>query len=166
MVVRRWWIWGAAVAVICVIVLAFGLRARQARLAGDPALRALTVVALARDGAQHPLTRDQIHAIIPLLRSLKDLAPDEREATRAVVREILSTLTPEQRAELRSQRPLFPGGRPARPGQTGARVAGGGGRFADAGGRGGDGAGPPDRMQLRARVIDRAVAILEQRASE
>lgn len=159
MVFRRWWFWVAAVAVICAIVLAVGVRGRQARLARDPAFRALAVVALARDGAQHPLTKEQIRAIVPLLRSLKDLAPDEQEAARAVVREILNTLTPEQRAELRSRRPASLG----RAGQNGP---GFGGRFADGGGRGGDGSGPPDRLQLRARLIDRAVGFLEERAKE
>jgi uncharacterized membrane protein YgcG len=163
MAFRRWWVWAAAVAVVCVIVLAFGIRERRARQAGDPAFRALAVVALARDGAEQPLTKDQIRAIIPLLRSLKDFAPDEREATRAVAREILNTLTPEQRAELRNQRRAFPGGRPGRSGQDGTGFAGGGRRFADAGG---EGSGPPDRLQMRARIIDRAVAFLEQRMRE
>ena len=159
MAYRRWWVWAAAVAVVCVIVLAFGIRERRARPAGDPAFRALAVVALARDGAEHPLTKDQIRAIIPLLRSLKDFAPDEREATRAVAREIMNRLTPEQRAELRNQRRAFPGP----PGQDGTRFPGGARRFGDAGG---DGSGPPDRLQMRARIIDRAVAFLEQRANE
>jgi hypothetical protein len=166
MISRRWAVWAGVVAAVCVIVLTFGLRGRQTRLAGDPAFRVLTIVALARDGAAHPLSKDQIRAIVPLLRSLKDLAPDEREATQAVVREILNTLTPEQRADLRRQRPLLPGGRRFPPGQNGTGFAGGTGRIADAGGRVGEGSGPPDRLQVRARAIERAVAILEQRAQE
>jgi len=151
-------------AVLCAVVLVAGLRARQGRLAGDPSFRALAVVALARDGAQHPLTKDQIHAIVPLLRSLKDLAPDEREAAQAVAREILNTLTPDQRAELRNQRALALGRRTGRLGQGGPGF-GGGGRFAGGGG-GGEGSGPPDRLQLRARLIDRAIAFLKQRVNE
>ncbi len=169
MVLRRRWVWAAAVAVVLGIVMIVGLRGRQARVAGDPAFRALAVVALARDGAQHPLTKDQIKAIVPLLRSLKDLAPDERAAARAVVNEILGTLTADQRAELRAQRSFFQQGRRRpQPGQGGPGIAGGGGggRGGAAGGPGGDGSGPPDRLQLRARLIDRAVAILEQRAKE
>jgi uncharacterized membrane protein YgcG len=152
---RRWGFWAAAAAVFCAIVLVVGLRARQARVAGDPSFRALAVVALARDGAQHPLTKDQIRAIVPLLRSLKAFAPDEREQTQAVVGEILNTLTPEQRAELRTRRPLAFGGRSARPGSGGPGFGGGG-----------DGSGPPSRLQVRARILDRAIAVLEERAKE
>jgi uncharacterized membrane protein YgcG len=160
-VFRRWWFWAVAAAVLCAIVLVVGLRVRQARVAGDPSFRALAVVALARDGAQHPLTKDQIRAIVPLLRSLRDLAPDEREATQAVVREILNTLTPAQRAELRTRRALALGRRSARPGSGGPGF--GGGRFT---GGGGDGSGPPGRLQVRARILDRAIVVLEERAKE
>lgn len=76
----------------------------------------------------------------------------------------MNVLTPEQRAELRSQRALALGRRTGRPGQGGPGF-GGGGRFAG-GGAGGDGSGPPDRLQLRVRLIDRAIAALEQRVKE
>lgn len=159
---RRRWLWAAAAAA-CVLVLAFGLRGRQVRPPADPAFRALAVVTLARDGAQHPLTRDQIRAIAPLLRSLRDIAPDEREAAQAVVREILNTLTSEQRAELRNRRPFFAGPRAGQPGPNGSGLGGGGRRFPDGGG---GGVAPQDRLQMRARLIDRAVSFLEERAKE
>jgi hypothetical protein len=159
-VYRRWWFWAVAAAVFCAIVLVVGLRVRQTRVAGDPSYRALAVVALARDGAQHPLSKDQIRAIVPLLRSLKDLAPDERQATQAVVGEILNTLTPEQRAELRARRAVALGRRSSRPGSGGPGLAGG--RFPG----GGDGSGQPNRLQARARMLDRAIAVLEERAKQ
>lgn len=160
-VFRRWWFRAAAAAVLCAIVLVAGLRVRQAGMAGDPSFRVLAVVALARDGAQHPLTKDQIRAIVPLLRSLKDLAPDEREATQAVVSEILKTLTPEQRAELRTKRAFALGRRSSRPGSGSPGFSVG-----RSTGGGGDGSGPPNRVQARARILDRAIAVLEERARE
>jgi hypothetical protein len=147
--------------VFCAIVLVVGLRVRQMRVAGDPSFRALAVVALARDGAQHPLSKDQIRAIVPLLRSLKDLAPDERPATQAVVSEILNTLTPDQRAELRTRRALALGRRSSRSGSGGSGLSGG-----RVPGSGVDGSGPADRLQVRARMLDRAIAVLEERAKE
>jgi uncharacterized membrane protein YgcG len=160
-VYRRWWFWAVAATVFCAIVLVVGLRVRQARVAGDPSFRTVAVVALARDGAQHPLSKEQIRAIVPLLRSLKDLAPDERQATQAVVSEILNTLTPEQRAELRTRRALALGRRTSRPGSGGQGFGGGG--FTRGGG---NGAGSPNRLQARTRMLDRAIAVLEERAKE
>jgi len=159
-VFRRWWLWAVAAAVLCAIVLMVSFRVRHAGVAGDPSFRVMAVAALARNGAQHPLTKDQIRAIVPLLKSLKDLAPDEREATQAVVGEILNTLTPEQRAELRARRALALGGRSARPGSGGPGF--GGGRLTG----GGDGSGPPTRLQVRARILDRTIEVLEERAKE
>lgn len=129
---------------------------------GDPALRvAAAVLALGR-GGEEPLSVEQARKILPLMKVLRDTSPEDRAASQALADEVLAILTPAQRAALERLREQAqdragqrgqPGGPPGSgPGDPGA----------------GQGGAPPDpsrRAEFRRRAIDRAIRLLETKAS-
>jgi len=144
-------------------LLVYGrLRPRPASTRGDPAvLVALAITALERGG--QALSREQVSAVLPLLRVLRDTDPRDEEVSRALARQILEVLTAEQRREIQrlqrerrrrqdggaGQGPDEPRGR-GEPGRLGGLAA----RRPIVG---------PSAAEVRRRVLDRLIARLEQR---
>ncbi|MDQ7842618.1 MAG: hypothetical protein QN141_00815 [Armatimonadota bacterium] len=155
---------GAVVAVLVVGGVVYGrLRSRPAAARGDPAvLAALAIMALERSG-DRALSSAQVAVVLPLLRVLRDTDPEDVEASRALVRQILDALTPEQRREIRrlqqQRRRRQEGGAGQDPGVLrGRRESGPVGSVAPGGPAGG-----LSRAEIRRRVLDRVIARLEQR---
>ena len=126
-------------------------RPRPAPARGDPAVAvAVAVGALLRSEA-HRLSGEQVAAVLPLLRVLRDTDPNDLEASRALAEEITRTFTAEQRAELARLREEAR----ARRGERQARSG-----FAP----GGAGAPPGvrSRAELRRRLLDRLIRRLEE----
>jgi hypothetical protein len=175
----------ALIAVGIVLLVAAGgvlayvqLRPRPAPARGDPAIAVAVGVGALMRGEAHRLTPEQVTAILPLLRVLRDTDPNDTAASRALAEEITRVFTPEQRAELarlreeaqarRSSR--VQGGGPA----TGRRRLGPGGSGLPAG-PGGPGLGPGmpgaqagpgtasgrSRAALRRRLLERVIRQLE-----
>ncbi len=128
--------------------------------AADPGVRAaLAVVALERDPAT-ALTAEQAAKILPWLRVLRDMRPDDVAAAQPIADEVFSVLTPEQRSALQRlqeenrARRSSPGGQGAGP--PGARPPGVG-----------DGSAPDParRAEFRRRLIERAIRLLEAKSS-
>ena len=122
--------------------------------AADPGIRvALAVVALERD-PEHALTAEQAAKLLPWLRVMRDMRPDDREAAQTIADEAFAILTADQRAALERRREEARE-RSGQPGGQGARR-----------GPGGPG-GPPDpsrRVEFRRRIFDRAIRVLETRS--
>jgi len=123
--------------------------------AADPALRAaLAVIALERDPAS-ALTDAQATKILPWLRVLRDMRPEDVEAAQTIADEVFAVLTPGQRSVLQRlqeenrERRRAPGGQGA--GLPGARPPAGDGF----------GPGPARRTEFRRRLIERAIRLLE-----
>ena len=158
---------------------------------GDPAIAAAVAVGALLRNETHPLSSEQIAAVLPLLRVLRDTDPNDVEASRALGDEIMRIFTPEQRAELarlreqaqqrRAERRAAgggPGGGQQRPGggfgpSGPGSLSGPGGPGALGGpgfGPGGPGiqAGPGgnpgmrSRAELRRRLLDRLIRRLEE----
>lgn len=154
------------------------LRPPSATAQGDPALRVALAIGTLERSETYRLSDEQVASILPLLRVLRDTDPDDVEASRALVREIDSYVTTEQRAELdrlreqaQQRRQAQSGPRVRRPGAPGAGGVPGGpagpggpGIF----GPGGPGGGPGavvgrSRAEIRRRVLVRLIEILESR---
>ena len=134
-------------------------RPRPAPARGDPAVAvAVAVGALLRSEA-HRLSGEQVAAVLPLLRVLRDTDPNDLEASRALAEEITRTFTAEQRAELARLREEARTRREERQGQGGRPAAPGPGV-----GPGGAGAPPGvrSRAELRRRLLDRLIRRLEE----
>lgn len=122
---------------------------------GDPAIQAaFAIVALERSEEQR-LTREQAGKILPLLKVLRDMSAEDRDAAQAVADQIRGLLTPGQQAALRQMREETRE-RSRRPGGQGAGPLGRG--------QGGGGPDPARRAELRRRALDRAIQIVEARA--
>lgn len=123
----------------------------------DPAIRvALAVVALERD-PEHGLTAAQAAKLLPWLRVLWEMRPDDREAAQAIADEAFAILTADQRAALERRREEAR----ERSGQPGGQGAG------RRSGRPGGPGGPPDpsrRDEFRRRIFDRAIKVLETKS--
>ena len=122
---------------------------------GDPAIQvAFAIVALERS-EEHRLTREQAGKILLLLKVLRDMSAEDREAAQAIADQIQGLLTPGQQAALRQVREETRE-RSRRPGGQGAGPPGRG--------QGGGGPDPGRRAELRRRALDRAIRIVEARA--
>lgn len=162
---------GIVLVVAAVAVRAYvQFRPRPAAQRGDPAIAvAFSLGALERT-SDHQLTKEQISALLPLLRVLRDTDPNDTEASRALAEQIRKTLTPEQiaalermREEARARQQAGQGPRPGSPGPgRGPGFGPGGG---PSGGPGG-GPGQPTRSpaEIRQRVLTRVIALLESRS--
>src|SRR3990170_326917 len=94
---------------------------------GDPAIAAAGAVGALLRSEIHRLSGEQIAAVLPLLRVLRDTDPNDAEASRALAEEITRVFTSEQRAELarlrdearaRREERAAQGGGPGGPGGT------------------------------------------------
>ncbi len=98
---RRLLVSGAILAVLAVGFTSY-LRIRPAPAAQQPDL-AITLAGSLRVLATNPevaLTPEQVKAILPFLRVLRDTDPSDEAASRALAEEIRNLLTPEQRAAI------------------------------------------------------------------
>lgn len=149
------------------------LRPQPATARGDPALTvALAINTLERSGT-YRLTDEQVAAVLPLLRVLRDADPNDVEASRALAQEIMRQLTPEQRAglerirETARQRRQEQGGQGPRarggPGAGGFRPGGPGGPGGVGPGGGPGPVGGRSRAEIRRRVLGRLIEVLEVR---
>lgn len=171
---RMRWAW---IAVAAVIVLAGGglyyTRTRaQAPPGRDPAFGLLAGIRMLERDPATQLTKEQIAAVLPLIKALKDIPASDTEQVRAVVRTISEAFTPAQREALDEMRRRIQAGR--RPGGPGAGSGFPGGAPPGAGPGSGPGAGPGggfggaqgqgfDPQQARARLFEATIRILEQR---
>ncbi|HEV8338852.1 MAG TPA: hypothetical protein VGR25_04255 [bacterium] len=133
--------------------------------AADPGMRAsLAVIALERE-EEHAVSAEQAAKILPWLRVLAEMRPEDVEAAQAIADEVFAVLTAEQRAALEEIReraadrrpPGGPGGPPG--GGSGVRRGPGVGQGAPAG-QGGQ-PEPERRAEFRRRAIERAIRLLE-----
>ena len=133
---------------------------------GDPAIAVGVALGALLRSETHRLTGEQIAAVLPLLRVLRDTDPNDVEASRALAEEITRVFTSEQRAELARLREQARARRRERQAQGGGPGAGGrrsGPGFAP-GGPGGPEAAPGvrSRAELRRRLLDRLIRRLEE----
>jgi len=143
-------------------VLAAGCthRASSGNRQVDPAVRAAAAVT-GLERTEFPVTQEQAARLLPLFRALRGTPAEDRPAVAALVRQIDAVLTDAQRTALRrlreQRRPGDPGGPNAPPG-TRPRAFG-------PGGPPGAGQPPAERTAaFRGRMLDRAIAVLEDRA--
>jgi hypothetical protein len=120
---------------------------------GDPAIAAAVSVGALLRSETHRLSAEQIAAVLPLLRVLRDTDPNDVEASRALADEIMRTFTTEQRAELTRLREEAQ----ARRAERQAQGSGGPGFQ---GGQGGT-AGMRFGAEVRRRLLDRLIRRLE-----
>jgi len=152
-------------------VIASGrLRPRPVAARGDPAVLAAIALGALERSETHALTAEQVSAVLPLLRVLRDTDPNDAEPSRALAQEIMSLLTPDQRAEVerlreearRRQQERGGSGGPA--GRGLGPPTGGSGAQGSAAGPGRRGvAGSRSRAEIRQRVLTRLITRLEQR---
>lgn len=148
------------------------LRPQPATARADPALTVALAINTLERGGTYRLSDEQIAAVLPLLRVLRDTDPNDVEASRALAREIMSQLTAEQRAELdrvreqaQRRRQEQGGRRPRRPGGPGAGAVGPGGPGVfgpGPGGAAGQAAGR-SRTEIRHRLLGRLIDALKNR---
>ena len=115
---------------------------------GDPAIAVAVAVGALLRSETHRLTGDQIAAVLPLLRVLRDTDPNDVEPSRALAAEITRVFTAEQQAELARLREEARARREERAAQGG-----------------GPGSGRPavrDRSELRRRLLDRLIRRMEE----
>ena len=140
---------------------------------GDPAIAAAVAVGALLRSETHRLTGEQIAAVLPLLRVLRDTDPNDAEASRALAEEITRVFTPEQRAELARLREEARARREERAAQGGAPgaarrrsgpgfVPGGPGVSGGPGGTPEAAPGVRSRAELRRRLLDRLIQRLEE----
>src|SRR3972149_5356280 len=116
-------------------ILAYArFRPRPAPARADPAIAAAGAVGALLRSEIHRLSGEQIAAVLPFLRVLRDTDPNDAEASRALAEEITRVFTSEQRAELARLREEARARREERAAQGGGPDAG---RR-----RGGQGVGP------------------------
>jgi len=146
------------------VVLAVGLatywrlRPSPPPLQGDPAL-ALAVALVGLDRTpEGGLSPDQVKHMLPLLRVLRDIDPNDVAASRAMTEEIRNLLTPEQRAAIARRREEVQAQR--QPGQA-PRGAAGGSR-----GPLGPGVSGGDRAALRRQIFTLLIERLQSRLLE
>jgi hypothetical protein len=143
-------------------------RASSENRQADPAVRAAVAVT-ALERTERPVTREQAARLLPLFRALRGTPAEDRPAVAALARQVDGILTDGQRSALRRLREQ------RRPGGPGAPGAGSGTRRPGPGafGPGGPGGLPPgggsrpssERVSaFRGQMLDRAIAILEERA--
>jgi len=154
---------GAAVVLVAGALVAYGrFKPSSVAARADPAVAVAVALGALERSEGHALSADQVSAILPLLRVLRDTDPNDAEPSRALARAIMNLLTPEQRAEIerlreearRRQQERGPG--PAAPG--GAPGAGPG-LFASQR----TAVSSDRRAELRRRVLSRLITRLEQR---
>lgn len=180
---RRWSVLAVAV-LIPLLASGCGGRASSVNRQVDPAVRvALAVTGLERTAL--PVTPEQAARLLPLFRALRGTPAEDRPAVAALVKQIDAVLTDAQRAALRQlreqRRPGGPGAptgpRPSGPGASGpegAPPAGPRSEFlpggpsgpgpGSAGRPGGEQASPERLAAFRGQILDRALAVLEDRA--
>lgn len=150
----------------------------------DPAVRAAAAIT-ALERTPLPVTPEQAARLLPLFRALRGTPAEDRPAVAALVRQIDAILTDAQRAALRrlreQRRPGGPGApdatRPPGPGAFGPGgtppggpppafgPGGPSGSGPGAAGRPGGGQASPERIAaFRGQLLDRALAVLEDRA--
>ncbi len=155
--------WVVGIAGLTLIVLVAGglyvIRGRRAAPAARAADPGLAVAVAVRVLERNPATRlspEQVAKVLPLLKALKDVPPTDAEAAAAIARAVRETFTPAQVAALEEARENLPARR--RPG------AAAGGRPANRGTADeGQGSASDQRVQLRARIFDAVIRLLEQR---
>lgn len=156
------------------------LRPQPAAARADPALTVALAIGTLERGGTYRLSDEQVAAVLPLLRVLRDTDPNDLEASRVLAREIMAQLTAAQRAELdrvreqaQRRRQEQGGQRPRRPGRPGAGGVGPGGPGTlGPGGPGALGPGPGgapgqaggrSRAEIRQRLLGRLIEVLENR---
>ncbi len=133
-----------------------GRRAAPPARVADPGLAVAVAVRVLERNPTTRLSPEQVAKVLPLLKALKDVPPTDAEAAAAIARAVRETFTPAQLAALEQARENLPTRR--RPG------AAAGGRPANpAAADQGQGSGFDQRAQLRARVFDAVIRLLEQR---
>jgi hypothetical protein len=134
----------------------------QAEVGGrrDPAMATLVALRVLESNPQTRLTKEQAATILPLLRALRDVPPDDVRAAAALARSIRAALTPEQVEALRAARARF---RARVDAPDGVRPPGPRPFGLPPGGPGPAGASEDRRAQLRARLVDSMIRSLEQR---
>ncbi|MDQ7841479.1 MAG: hypothetical protein RDU83_10700 [bacterium] len=157
------WVW---IAVAAAIVLAGGgfyyarTRAQAPPQGRDPAVGLLAGIRMLERDPATQLTKEQIAAVLPLIKALKDIPVSDTEQVRAVVRTVSEAFTPAQRAALDEMRRRIQAGR--RPGGPAAGPGGGPGTGPGGGFGGAQGQGF-DPQQARARLFEATIRMLEQR---
>jgi hypothetical protein len=170
---RRAWI--AAAALIAVLAgggLYYGRGRPEAapQRAGDPGLAVVLAIGVLERDPQTRLTKDQITAILPLVKVLKDV-PATDEAGSIIARAVRDRFSAEQRAALDAARRRLQDRRAQ--GAPGAVADGAGTRQGVGGGPGGrgmPGVGPAgaaisdeQRAQVRTRAFEKMIDHLERR---
>ncbi len=155
--------WVAGIAGLVLIVVAAGgfyvIRGRRAApvtRAVDPGLAVAVAVRVLERNPTTRLSPEQVAKVLPLLKALKDVPPTDAEAAAAIARAVRDTFTPAQVAALEEARERLPSG-PRRGAAAGGRPANPG--TADQG----QGSGFDQRAQIRARIFDGVIRLLEQR---
>lgn len=161
---------GVIVALAAVVIVAYSRpRPNPVTALADPAVMVANAVGILMRSDSHALTGEQIAAILPLLRVLRDTDPNDTEVSRALAREISSNLTPVQRAEVERmrgearQRREAQGGQAQRRGGPGVDSPEGGGQAGAPGGTPRVPGGARARGEIRQRLLSRLIARLEDR---
>jgi hypothetical protein len=126
---------------------------------GDPALATVTAIRFLQR-SEHPLTPEQIKAVLPLMKVLRDTDPNDVEASRSLAEQIRVVFTPEQNAELEQAREEALQRRRSGEGRRrGADRPRGARGFGPPGGGGGPGGF--NRAEFRQRMLSRLIQQLE-----
>jgi hypothetical protein len=158
------WLVPAGVAAVAILAGAawYYTQQRPQETAGrrDPAMATLVALRVLESSPQTRLTREQIATILPLLRALRDVPPDDVRAAASLARSIRAALTPEQVEALRAARRRF---RERADAPNAPRPPGRAPFGFPPGGPGPAGASEERRAQFRARAFDSMIRSLEQR---
>jgi hypothetical protein len=178
-------VWPAVVLSVILAALAAGCggRASSGNRQVDPAVRAAAAVT-GLERTELPVTKEQAARLLPLFRALRGTPAEDRSAVAALVKQVDALLTDPQRAALRRLReqrrpggprsPDAPAGGGSQPGVFGPGgppgpegLGGPGGAPGRGPGQGAPDAGRPSAERMaafRGQILDRAIAVLEDRA--
>lgn len=158
---------GAIIVVLAAGVLVFlRFEQRPAQEQGDPAIAVAVAIGALERTPDHQLAKEQVNAILPLLRVLRDTDPGDAPASQALVEGIRTILAPEQIAAVRRMREEVRAGRQSAQASRRGNPGPGGG-FGPGGGPGPGSSRPPrgaaSQTEIRQRALARLIQYLESR---
>ncbi|MDR7418850.1 MAG: hypothetical protein QN178_08050 [Armatimonadota bacterium] len=177
---RRRWVWISAAVALTVLFgggyyyYTRGQSTAQPQRARDPGMALLLAIRTLERNPDTRLTREQIAAVLPFIKALKDVPASDAEAAAVIAKAVRDTFTPRQRAALEEARRRFmerqgaraaSGGRQTGEGAPGAAAPAAPGGLGSAG-PGGEGAAAfsdEQRAQMRTRTFERMIRYLERR---
>lgn len=149
---------GVMLVILGISLVAFSrLRPTPAQQQGDPAIAMAIGLAVLERNPEVALTPEQVRTMLPFLRVLRDIDPNDFDVSRALIERIRDLLTPEQRAAIARMR------EESQAQQRSGQFPPGSGSSRGSLGAGGQ---PAGRVELRRQVLSRLIERLQGQLSQ